>query len=235
MEARSKILNRANSMMIHPENCHHSEESNKIIANGSRVDDMKSNNKSNTTLVDEEEDYRQYFNSADVLGAFGRATTAGSSAYHKRHRIEPYLNLAKHINRDGQLVLERENNLIIESAIQYLTLQNANMTLQTLQEVCQIFFKDWQMEYIRVLDLSGNPLLSTIGVKLICSQLKKTCHLLHLNLNHMNIGDAGLKLLLKSMSQGGGEQKLLRLELQKNQLTFASDAISMLCNFKKLK
>jgi hypothetical protein len=181
------------------------------------------------------EDYKRHFNSADILGAFGRATTAGSSAYHQRHRIEPYLNLAKHINHEGQLVIERENNLIIESAIQYLTLQQANITLSTLQEVCQIFCKDWQMEYLRILDLSGNSQLGSMGMKLLCHPLKKSCNLIHLNLNQMNIGDSGLKMLLKAIVQGNGEMKLLRLELQKNQLTFASDAISMLSSLKKLK
>jgi hypothetical protein len=176
------------------------------------------------------------FDSVDVLGSFGHVSTGGNGgSYQTRFRIAPYLNLSKHINNKGELLLDSVDKLMVESAVQFLSTRRANITLRTWQKIIKLFCRDWQLEYIKILDLSENSLLQLNGAKLLSTPLQKTCRLIHLGLKDMGIGDAGLKVLLKAMLKGGGSKHLLRIELQNNSLTFASDSISMLENFPNLR
>ena len=95
--------------------------------------------------------------------------------------------------------------------------------------------KDWQAEYMKIFDLSGNPGLQSTAARLISQSISTTCNLIHVNLNQVGIGDAALKMLLNGIIQGNRAQNILHLDLQENQITMASDAMSLLQCFSKLK
>lgn len=190
-----------------------------------------------SNVAEEDEFPTQSLSAADILGQFSRPNTSADKGHssQKRHRIVPYLNVAKFVNDDGDLVMDMSNNLIAESSIQYLTMREGKANLRALQQVVKLFFKEWQVEYMKILDLSGNPGLQSTAARLISQAINVTCNVVHFNFNQAGIGDAGLKMLLNGIIQGKGARHVLRLDLQENQITMASDAMSLLSSFKKLK
>jgi hypothetical protein len=51
----------------------------------------------------------------------------------------------------------------------------------------------------------------------------------------MDIGDMGMKRILRSMIASGGNKYLLRLDLQSNGISIATDAFSLLSSFNHLR
>jgi hypothetical protein len=114
-------------------------------------------------------------------------------------------------------------------------MKNGNCTLKALDIMVKTYCMKWQMEYMRILQLKGNPRVSTKGADLIGKALQQNCKLIHINLNSMRIGDLGLRSILEGIMAGNGQSHLIRLDLKDNKICIAIDAFRLLGNFLNLK
>lgn len=60
-------------------------------------------------------------------------------------------------------------------------------------------------------------------------------NLIHVNLGDCQIGGQGVRLILQSMLEGGGAGSLLRLDLQSNNVSLASESFSFVGQFANLR
>jgi hypothetical protein len=144
------------------------------------------------------------------------------------------LDLKKFIDSSGELTLELKTHLSTENPNKIISAKNANMTLQSFNSIVDNYLKPWQLSKIYVIDLMGNR-LGLNGAILLSSKLQKGCKLIHLNLNGMDIGDMGLKKVLSAIESSGGEKIMLRLDIQSNGITIATETFSMISKFINLR
>lgn len=209
--SRQRILNRTLQNI--------SDDQSSINNDGSRIAVITDNERSGSS-------------SNNVLSSPSRLTW--------RSRVVPFLNLAFYISpTTGNLTLNLKNSFLAESAVYYMTLHCANCTVQALQLALQTYCKPWQLDFLKILDLSYNPQLGYKGSCFLTQcllQMKSPSQLIHLNLNSMHIGDHGLALLLSSLIHCKGNRTLLRLDLKNNDITIAvKDSFNLLREFVHLR
>jgi hypothetical protein len=152
-----------------------------------------------------------------------------------KSRIIPYLNLVYSLNKDGNLMENLSNTLIAESSVKFLSMKNGNGTVSALDMMLKTYCKKWQLEYMKILQLSGNPRLSSKGGELLGKALQQNCKLIHINVNSMGIGDLGLRAILEGIVAGHGEKHLIRLDLKENNITITSESFKYLGRCINLK
>jgi hypothetical protein len=152
-----------------------------------------------------------------------------------KNRIIPYLNIVYSMNKNGDLMSNLSDSLIAESSVKYLSVKNGNATLNSLDIILKTYCKEWQLEYMKILQLMGNPRLSTKGAELVGKALQANCKLIHLNLNGMKIGDGGLKSILEGIIEGGGEKHMIRMDLKENNITIAMNTFRLVGRLINLK
>ncbi|RYH20853.1 hypothetical protein EON65_22295 [archaeon] len=147
----------------------------------------------------------------------------------------PYMYLSPYIDCDGKLTLDVNNNLYGESIVFYMDVQQCYVTADTLMHVSKTFMKPRQLEHMKILDLSYNPHLGASAAQLLSKHFSRCCHLIHLSLNNMQLGELGFKTLLHGIITGGGAEHMVRLDLQTNNISLATDGFEHFQQFKRLK
>ena len=69
----------------------------------------------------------------------------------------------------------------------------------------------------------------------LCRCFSKGCNLIHLCLGNMRMGEIKCKQILEAMYAGGVHKTLLRLELDRNNFTFATDKLMIISKFTRLR
>lgn len=171
------------------------------------------------------------------LGSLSSATGSVSTASTVINNglVMPYLYLTAYLNTAGNLIVDINNNLYAESRVLFMDLQQSFITLPTLKLVLNTFCKEAQLKHLKVLDLAFNPQIGNGVSKLLHKHLHKCCCLIQLNLNGVHIGELGLKLLLQGIIAGGGADYMLRLDLQCNNISIATDGFELLQHFHSLQ
>jgi hypothetical protein len=151
-----------------------------------------------------------------------------------KSRIIPFLNLTLSLNKDGDF-LGSLSKTYSDASVKYLSMKNGNATLNALDIMVKTYCNKWQLEYMKILQLMGNPRLSSKGAELVGKALQANCKLIHLNLNGMKIGDSGLKYILEGIVEGGGEEHMIRMDLKDNRITIAMNPFRLLGRFVNLR
>lgn len=148
----------------------------------------------------------------------------------------PYLDLSHSVTPQGKLVLELRDSLVAECVVTYLALRHTPLQLIGLKSVLQTYCRPWQLQSIKVLDLSDNPRAGGLQAARVLGQtLSQSCHLMDLNLDHLGMGDTGLLNVLQGLINGGAQHTLVKLDLSRNNITMATNAVALLGHFIHIK
>eukprot|EP00597_Dinobryon_sp_UTEXLB2267_P013854 CAMPEP_0170120500 /NCGR_PEP_ID=MMETSP0020_2-20130122/15185_1 /TAXON_ID=98059 /ORGANISM="Dinobryon sp., Strain UTEXLB2267" /LENGTH=1275 /DNA_ID=CAMNT_0010350387 /DNA_START=241 /DNA_END=4064 /DNA_ORIENTATION=+ len=149
-------------------------------------------------------------------------------------RYAQHLDLKQFIDKNGEIIIDLKTHMSVENPTKMLSLRSANVSQNTFKKIIDHYLKPKQLKKLIRLDVSGNR-LSLEGAVAISSKLRNCCHLVHLNINGMAIGDMGLKVLFTSIIDSGGQGHLLRLDMQGNGITLATSSFASLSHFKNLR
>lgn len=148
----------------------------------------------------------------------------------------PYLDLSHSVTPQGKLVLELRDSLVAECVVTYLALRHTPLQLIGLKSVLQTYCRPWQLQSIKVLDLSDNPRAGGLQAARVLGQtFSQSCHLIDLNLDHLGMGDTGLLNVLQGLINGGAQHTLVKLDLSRNNITMATNAVALLSHFVHIK
>jgi hypothetical protein len=148
--------------------------------------------------------------------------------------VLPYLYLTPYVDTYGKLTVDVNNNLYAQSIVYYLDLQQSYVSIDTFAIILHTFFKPAQLDSLQIFDVSYTPQLGYQAAEMLARRLARRCMLIHLNLNGMHIGEMGLKALLQAILRGHGAMHMLRLDLQCNAISIATDAFEYLAHFHSL-
>lgn len=121
-----------------------------------------------------------------------------------------------------------------QDAVQALSFKRADLTVPQLEIIIERYMNPWQLDKLRKVDFRECK-ISPTGVRLLCVRFATMCNLIHVNLGAMNLGDMGCKHILESLLAGGVAGTLLRLELDRNNITIATQNLLVINKFTKLR
>ena len=123
--------------------------------------------------------------------------------------------------------------LAFEKAVKSLEYCDKQVAPGVVSYIANGYLRPWQLEILENLDLNNANILPAGGT-IIAAALSQCCRLSHLNLNGNNIGDTACGRILSAVVEGGGKDKLIFLDLRRNQLTMVTDGLSKLGGLTKL-
>ena len=134
----------------------------------------------------------------------------------------------------GRVMIDCATHLSSESGVKFFSMRDRSINAATFEYIAANYFKPWQMANLLRIDLARLN-LGPPAATVLQNHFSKCCQLIHLNLNGMRIGGAGLKKVLEGIIQGGGVEHILRLELQGNDITIALESFSLIGKFSNLR
>lgn len=138
------------------------------------------------------------------------------------------------MDKNGNINIDLKTHMSVENPTKVLVMKDLKVSQSTFTRLLDSYLKPKQLEQLVRLDVSDNR-LALDGALSISLKLRGGCCLVHLNLNGMDMGDMGLKVLFNAMIAGGGQRHLLRLDVQKNGITLATQSFKSIANFTSLR
>ncbi len=150
-------------------------------------------------------------------------------------RVLPVLNFNQYIGEYGAVTIDLATHLSAESAVQVFSLRDRSISVPTFQNVVDHYFKPWHFDHLVRIDIV-NINIGPNGARMLSEKFAKAAvQLVHLNLTGCQIGGQGLRLILKALVDGDSTENLLRLDLQNNNISLASDSFSYIGHFTNLR
>ena len=150
-------------------------------------------------------------------------------------RVLPVLNFNQYIGEYGAVTIDLATHLSAESAVQVFSLRDRSISVPTFQNVVDHYFKPWHFDHLVRIDII-NINIGPNGARMLSEKFAKAAvQLVHLNLTGCQIGGQGLRLILKALVDGESTENLLRLDLQNNNISLASDSFSYIGYFTNLR
>jgi len=150
-------------------------------------------------------------------------------------RTLPVLNFNQYIGEYGQVTIDLATHLSAESAVNLFSFRDRAVSIQTFQNIVDHYFKPWHFDYLVRIDITGIN-IGPNGARMLSEKFARAkVQMVHLNLTGCQIGGQGLRLILKALVESNGTENLLRLDLQNNGISLASDSFSYIGHFTNLK